>query len=274
MEFRCDVCAGGGQIISGRSGKLVKCRSCGGDGLKRCPCRDGFLQCSGCAGKGVAKVWLTVEQEQRAENCVAGDLQFRRADLSDASPNNVKTTQVWSGTPTAAPPPIQEVLGECPLTPATLSSHDRVTDIRVETRSTQTAVVSYELAGEVGRVTIPGWSGELARCVRLATAMDSEASTPTNLGLGVPWVLRIVGVARQQTPLLRSVASHCQFGRPRHPSSSGAVAGGRAAGQALGSRCRTLTSSPTVLASGRRTMRSIKSAKAPYWRRETTCKPS
>jgi uncharacterized protein DUF4236 len=34
VEFTCDICAGAGQIISERSGKLVKCRSCGGDGLK------------------------------------------------------------------------------------------------------------------------------------------------------------------------------------------------------------------------------------------------
>jgi hypothetical protein len=161
VEFTCDICAGAGQIISERSGKLVKCRSCGGDGLKRCPCRDGFLQCSGCAGKGVAKVRLAVDEDQRYEGCVSGDVEFQRADLSNISPDSVKTTLVWTGTPTAASSPVQRALRDCPLNPPTLSSHDKVTHVRVETRSSQSAVVSYELAGEVGTVTIQGWSGEL-----------------------------------------------------------------------------------------------------------------
>lgn len=160
VEFTCDVCAGGGQTVSERSGKLIKCRSCGGDGLKKCPCRDGFIQCAACAGKGVANVRLVVEIDERVEHCVSGDVEFRHAELSRTS-GNVETTLLWEGLPAAVPSAAQDALSACPQSPATLRPNDRVAGIRVETRTSESAVVSYELAGEVGAVTIRGWSGEL-----------------------------------------------------------------------------------------------------------------
>jgi hypothetical protein len=156
-EVTCDACEGQGRVVSERSGKLIKCRACGGDGVKRCSCRDGIVTCTVCNGKSTVSVWLAVEEVAREETRSDGPRSF---DVSTPeSAPNVDVVYAWSGEPNDLSDQAASLLENAALRCSVDPALERITGVSVKQLTSVIARLQYELADREGVVDVHAWTG-------------------------------------------------------------------------------------------------------------------
>jgi Protein of unknown function (DUF4236) len=161
VEIPCDVCTATGTVVSDRSGKMIKCRSCGGDGRRRCPCRDGVVTCASCNGKTVATVWLELEETERIERRIDGDVRFASAIDAEEISANVERIGHDQGSREELGSPALTLLDRPALKICLDHDADREQQVDVAHEQSTVATVYYSLAGKSGSVAVRGWNGSI-----------------------------------------------------------------------------------------------------------------
>lgn len=182
-SVRCSSCNGSGRAVGSR-GRMINCRSCRGQGQTRCPCRDGLVTCSTCAGKGRCQHWLEVVEEPICRESSSGDTRLREGR---SPPVSVTTEEL---DPAALPAHVAELLRH-PRFSQHWSALDRIDRIVVDHYRGLIHTLRFELAGSEGRVSVFGWTsavddradpGVLVRWGRLRAAAGASGLL---LGLGL-----------------------------------------------------------------------------------------
>ena len=138
---------------------MINCRSCRGSGERRCGCRDGWLSCEVCGGKGKVEEWLEVAEETFDRITLGGDDALAQAHSkgSDAVPLALS----WRGSAVEdAPRDLQKILRRPDLA-AVRPPEDRLREVSLEVFRIEITTVEYRLAGTTGSVRLQGWDREI-----------------------------------------------------------------------------------------------------------------
>lgn len=166
----CDSCGGSGSVWSQRSGRMIACRTCRGDGMRRCSCRDGWLSCGTCGGKGKVEEWLEVTEDAFDRvTCAGSDLLIQALPGCD-DPGRFETDSFgcpvpllvsWRGrTSEEAPAELRSVL-RLPDLAGTHPKEDRLQEVVLQVFRSEITTVVYQLGGIPGSVQVQGWDGRI-----------------------------------------------------------------------------------------------------------------
>lgn len=175
-SLRCDDCAGRGHVYSPRSRRIVTCRRCRGNGVRRCSCRDGLVKCETCLGRGRVEEWLEAVEEPFGRirtteiNLLAEALPNRGQSFEDpraTAPLAPATS--WSGTaPSAAPEAVLALLARTDLQGDLDPRRDRLDGVDIQSFTASVATVSYRMFGREGEIQVQLWD-ETVRASASAT---------------------------------------------------------------------------------------------------------
>ena len=93
----CDACNGSGFTWSSRSRRMIGCRACRKNGKRICPCRDGWVPCGPCGGKGKVEEWLAIIEEPFSDHVTfAGSDMLARGLSTTRRPWQVRSRSTES----------------------------------------------------------------------------------------------------------------------------------------------------------------------------------
>jgi hypothetical protein len=166
----CDACQGSGLTWSPRSRRMVGCRACRRSGRRRCSCRDGWLSCGPCGGKGKVEEWLEIVEEAFDRVTFAGSDVLARALPGCADPEKFDTDSErcsiprlssWRGrTVEEAPGELWSLL-RLPDLAGIDPREDRLLEVAVQVFRSETTTVAYQLGGVLGSVQVQEWDGRI-----------------------------------------------------------------------------------------------------------------
>lgn len=161
----CDACGGSGSIWSSRSRRRIACRTCRGTGERRCSCRDGWISCGPCGGKGKVEEWLEVTDEPFDRITVAGSGSPNQAPPGFDNPDTFDAVDrfpilpflSWRGrTVEDAPAEVRSFLRRPDLAGAH-PREDRLQEVALQVLHSEITTVIYQLAGLSGSVQVQAW---------------------------------------------------------------------------------------------------------------------
>ncbi len=166
----CDSCDGSGSVWSQRSGRMIGCRACRGEGERRCSCRDGWISCGTCGGKGKVEEWLEIREEVFDRVRFAGSGLLAQELPGCADPGRfdadldgcpVPLLFSWRGrTVEEAPAEVRNVLRRSDLA-GTNPREDRLQEVAVQGFGSEITRVGYQFGGVAGSVQVQGWDGRI-----------------------------------------------------------------------------------------------------------------
>lgn len=166
----CDACQGSGMTWSPRSRRMIGCRACRRSGRRKCSCRDGWLSCGPCGGKGKVEEWLEVAEETFDRVTFAGSDVLARALPGCADPEKFDTDSEGGPIPCLSSwrgRMIEEAPGELwsllrlPDLAGADPREDRLQEVTVQIFRSETTTVAYQLGGVPGSVQVQGWDGRI-----------------------------------------------------------------------------------------------------------------
>jgi hypothetical protein len=165
---QCEACNGSGSIWSQRSGRMIACRTCRGNSMRRCSCRDGFVSCGPCAGKGKVEEWLEITEEPFDRVLCKGSDVLAQMLTGCAHPEQFDTDSLnlpiplltsWRGRMIGeAPAELQSVLRRPDLTGFN-PREDRLEEVSLQIFRSEATTVAYQFGGVSGSVRVQGWDG-------------------------------------------------------------------------------------------------------------------
>lgn len=149
---------------------MIACRACRGDGERRCSCRDGWLSCGPCGGKGKVEEWLEITEEPFDRVTCAGSEVLAQTLPGCADPERFDTDFFgcpvpllvsWRGrTIEEAPAEVRSVL-RLPELGGVHPREDRLQEVALQIFRSETTTVVYQLGGVTGSVQVQGWDGRI-----------------------------------------------------------------------------------------------------------------
>jgi hypothetical protein len=149
---------------------MIICRACHQTGVKRCACRDGWVACGPCGGKGKVEEWLEVREESFDRITSAGSPLLAQALPEHADPEKFDSEPQhsfvplffsWRGrTIEDAPAELRSVLRQPGLLGVD-AGEDRLQEVALQVFRSEVTTMSYQLGGIPGSVQVQGWDAQV-----------------------------------------------------------------------------------------------------------------